>query len=105
MIKTVNAIKLKLEIINSLIIIPGIKGFVEYSSRNKTKQILTSKNWDKAITFKLVDNKYIVNIGIIISFDISAKRLCEKIGKLIANILKQQNKSLKLLNIYIEGAA
>jgi len=105
MINTDKDVELKLEIINSLIIVPGIKGFVEYSPQNESKTILTSQHRDKAITFKLVDNKYVINLGIIISFDISAKRLCDNIGQIIIRILKKHNKNLKLLNIYIEGVA
>ena len=96
---------IKSEIINSLILIPGINGFIDSKSDTTLTPLkkLSKAKWNDAINITKKLNKLAIDLNIVITANINATNLCATIENNINLVLKKNKLSLSKLNIYIRG--
>lgn len=93
--------QIKSNIIDSLIMIPGIMGFA--NSKGTSPKSLSLKMRNKSISILAHENRYIIHLNLLVSFDVKTKDLCTKIDILIRNMFRKNKNTIESLNIYVRG--
>ena len=98
-------LSIKSKIINSLILIPGINGFINSKPETAEHPLkkLDKGKWNDAIDITKKLNKLTIDLNIVISPDMNATNLCATIDNNINLVLKKDKLVLYKLNIYIKG--